>query len=95
MKLQTFIGTLAESNPFPDTALDIHWYHDQLYDDKYAVGRVARTLAGEYLGWLADPFWHEDQQFFNTQDEAKAWLVAVYQMGDHKCRIQKVKSKTN
>lgn len=95
MRLQTFIGELAESTPFTDMELDIHWYHDQLYDDKYAVGRVTQTLAGEHLGWLADPFWSEDPQFFDSQDEAKAWLVAVYQMGDHKCRIQKAKSKTN
>lgn len=80
---------------FTDIELDVHWYHQQLYDDQYAVGRVTRTLAGEHLGWIADPFWHEDQQLFNTEDEAKAWLVAVYQMGDHKCKIQKAKQKTN
>lgn len=95
MKLKTYFGTLADSTPFTDMELPIHWENDQLYDDKYAVGRVVHTLAGEQLGWMADPFWSEDPQFFDLQEEAQAWLVAVYQMGEHKCRIQKVKSKTN
>lgn len=86
---------MAKETPFTDMVLPIHWDSGELFDDMYKVGRVTRTLAGEHLGWLADPFWSEDPQFFDTEDEAKAWLLAVYQMGDHKCRIQKAKSKTS
>lgn len=71
---------------------EVHWEGINLYDDEYRVGRVVIDKPSH---WMADPFWSEDPKFFALQEEAKSWLVAVYQMGEHKCRIQKVKSKTN
>jgi hypothetical protein len=66
---------------FDDGELPVHWEDNNLYDDMYIVGRVTRTLAGEELGFMADPYWNEDMHFFNTEEEAKAWLVAMYKMG--------------
>lgn len=81
MKLQSFFGTLGHSTPFTDMELPVHWDNNKLYDDMYMVGTVTRTLAGDQHGWTADPYWNEDMQFFDTQEEAKAWLVAMYKMG--------------
>jgi hypothetical protein len=30
---------------------------------------------------MADPYWNEDMHFFDTEEEAKAWLVTMYRMG--------------
>lgn len=81
MKLQTYFGTLAESTPFTDMPLGVYWEDCELYDETFVVGRVARTLAGAAEGWMADPYWNEQMHFFDTQEEAKAWLVAMYKMG--------------
>ena len=75
------LDNLADSTPFTDVKLPVHWEHNILYDDMYVVGRVTRTLAGEHLGWVADPYWDEEMQFFETENEAKAWLLAMYKMG--------------
>lgn len=72
---------MAESTPFSDMAMPVHWDEGELYDDMYKVGRVARTLAGDQQRWMADPYWNEEMQFFNTEEEAKAWLLAMYKMG--------------
>jgi hypothetical protein len=76
------IFRMADSNPFQDMAMPVHWDDGELFDDMYKVGRVVRTLAGDQLGWMADPYWNEDQHFFDTEEEAKAWLTAMYKMGD-------------
>jgi hypothetical protein len=81
MKLQTFEGTLGKSNPFTDIELSVHWVDNKLYDDMYVVGTVTRTLAHAQSCWTADPFWDEDMQFFDTEEEAKSWLVVMYKMG--------------
>lgn len=77
MRLQTFFGKLAESTPFTDIPLEVHWYGDTLYDNDYKVGEVIQG----YSIWEAYPYWEEDPQFFDTQEEAQAWLVAMYKMG--------------
>lgn len=79
MKLRAY--NLAEHNPFSDMPTGVHWYMNELYDDNYKVGRATRTLAGDQLGWVADPYWKEEMQFFATEEEAKAWLLAMYKMG--------------
>lgn len=79
MKLRAY--NLADYTPFTDVPTGVHWYEKELFDDQYKVGRVTRTLAGEHLGWVADPYWDEAMQFFATEEEAKAWLVAMYRMG--------------
>jgi hypothetical protein len=66
---------------FDDVELPVHWENNILYDDMYVVGRVTRTLAGEELGYMADPYWNEEMHFFDTEEEARAWLVAMYKMG--------------
>jgi hypothetical protein len=66
---------------FTDMKLPVHWEDNQLYDDMYVVGQVTRTLAGDQLGWMADPYWNEEMHFFNTEEEAKAWLITMYRMG--------------
>jgi hypothetical protein len=66
---------------FTDMELPVHWEDHQLYDDMYVVGQVTRTLAGTELGWMADPYWNEDMHFFDTEEEAKAWLLTMYRMG--------------
>lgn len=81
MKLKTFIGTLAKSNPFTDVELPVHWDNNKLYDDMYMVGTVTRTLAHDRSCWTAEPYWDEAMQFFDKEEEAKAWLVAMYKMG--------------
>ncbi len=65
---------------FTDMLIGVHWYEKELFDERERVGRVTRTLAGEHLGWVADPYWDEPMQFFDNEDEAKAWLVAMYRM---------------
>lgn len=72
---------LGESTPFTDMQLPVHWDNNKLYDDMYVVGTVTRTLMHELSCWTADPYWDEDMQFFDTEEEAKAWLVAMYKMG--------------
>lgn len=69
------------ANPFLDSSLGIHWHNNELYDGNYKVGRATRTLAGDQLGWVADPYWNEDSQFFATEEEARAWLLSMYRMG--------------
>jgi len=69
------------ANPFHDKPQGIHWADNELYDDNYKVGRTTRTLAGEHLGWVADPYWDEEMHFFATEEEAKAWLLSMYKMG--------------
>lgn len=66
---------------FTDMPLGVYWEDFELYDETFVVGRVARTLAGASEGWMADPYWNEQMHFFDTQEEAKAWLVAMYKMG--------------
>lgn len=68
------------ANPFHDDSLGVHWSNNELYDDNYKVGRVTRTLAGDQLGWMADPYWNEEMQFFATEEEAKSWLLIIYRM---------------
>lgn len=53
----------------------VHWEGINLYDDEYRVGRV---VIDKPSYWVADPFWVEDVQYFETQTEAKAWLITVY-----------------
>lgn len=75
------IFRMADSTPFSDMAMPVHWDENQLYDDMYVVGRVTRTLAGDKHGWMADPYWNEEMRFFTAEEEAKAWLLAMYKMG--------------
>lgn len=77
MILKSFFGTLADSTPFTDISLDLHWYSDTLYDEDYAVGKVGRGFGV----WEAIPYWNEEEQIFETEEEARAWLVAMYRMG--------------
>jgi len=79
--LKAFPFNMAKETPFTDVEMPVHWDHNELYDDIYRVGRIIRTLAGEDLGFMSEPYWNEDAQFFNTEEEAKAWLVAMYKMG--------------
>lgn len=71
------IFRMADSTPFKDEALDVHWYNKDLYDDEYKVGTVNATFGK----WRAQPYWNEEEQEFNSEEEAKAWLVAMYKMG--------------
>lgn len=79
--MKIFGMNLADSTPFTDMQLPVHWDNNQLFDDMYAVGRVTRTLMHDQLCWSADPFWNERMHIFDTEEEAKAWLVAMYKMG--------------
>jgi len=81
MKLQSFFGTLGHSTPFTDMELPIHWDDNKLYDDMYMVGTVTRTLMHDQLCFCADPYWNEEMRFFDTEEEAKAWLLAMYRIG--------------
>lgn len=77
------IFRVAKSTPFADTKLGVHWHNRDLYDDDYKVGYVT-VFPAEQVGtakWQAHPFWNEPPQWFLTQEEAKAWLVAMYKMG--------------
>lgn len=72
------IFKMADSTPFTDIPLNVHWHNDgDLFDNDYAVGHVRQSFGA----WLAMPFWNEQEQYFDTQEEAKAWLVAMYKMG--------------
>jgi hypothetical protein len=66
---------------FTDLPMGIYWEERELYDEQFLLGRVTRTLAGDQLGWMADPFWNEDMHFFDTEEEAKSLLVTMYRMG--------------
>ena len=77
MKLKSWFGTLADSTPFKDEPLNVHWYNKDLYDNEHRVGSVY-TNFGQ---WIACPYWNESDQEFKTEEEAKAWLVAMYKMG--------------
>jgi hypothetical protein len=79
--MKIFGMTLGESNQFSNMTLPVHWDAEKLYDDMYVVGAVTRTLMHDQLCWCADPYWNEQMHFFDTEDEAKAWLVAMYKMG--------------
>ena len=50
----------------------------QLWDDTKLCGVVYRTIDT----WVARPHWEQGntQYFFDTQDEAKAFLLTVYRM---------------
>ena len=77
------IFRMAESNPFTDEPLGLHWHQGQLYDDEYKVGYVT-VFPIEQVGganWQAHPFWNEEPHWFATQEEAASWLVAMYKMG--------------
>lgn len=77
MILKSWFGTLAESTPFTDRPLGLHWYGRDLYDDEYRVGRIDVAFAQ----WHACPYWNEEDKEFDTEEEARAWLVAMYKMG--------------
>ena len=74
---------MANSTPFTDIPLNVHWHNSDLYDEDYKVGYVT-VFPREQVGganWQAHPFWNEEPHWFATQEEAKAWLVAMYKMG--------------
>lgn len=71
------IFRMADSTPFTDIPLNVHWHGKDLYDDEYKVASVFQTLGR----WEAIPHWDEQEQEFETEEEAKAWLVAMYKMG--------------
>lgn len=83
MKLSAY--NLAESNPFPDTPMGIHWYDKKhstyLYDKDYQVGRVYpfldKVMAEKYWGSLAE---ENEVVAFDSMEEAKAYLVATYRL---------------
>lgn len=56
----------------------LHWDGISLYDADYQVGQVI-IIDKKY--WRADPFWAEESHFFDTQIEAKSWLVSMYRLG--------------
>lgn len=69
---------------FPDSALGMHWverkYGSVLYDDSYQVGRIKPAFGGGY--WV-EPYWGKAdciQESLDTEEEAKAYLVALYRM---------------
>jgi hypothetical protein len=72
---------MAKSNPFQDEPFGVHWDNNGLFHDGYCVGRVVNTLAGKDLCWMAEPYWQEEAHFFDTYEEARSWLVAMYKMG--------------
>lgn len=78
MKIKDLLGTL---NPFEDSSLGVHWDRDLLCDEGYKVGHVLKIPAGDELNWRAEPYWNLEPHFFDTREEAKAWLVAMYKMG--------------
>ena len=71
------IFRMADSTPFPDQPLNVHWHNKDLYDDDYKVG----SIYNRWSKWEAIPFWNEEEQEFDTEEEARAWLVAMYKMG--------------
>jgi len=77
MILKSWFGTLADSTPFTDIPLNVHWHGLELFDEDYRVGRVDQI----WSRWAACPYWNEQEQQFDTQEEAKAWLLAMYKMG--------------
>lgn len=77
MILKSWFGTLADSTPFKDEPMGVHWYDKHLYDDDYKVGAISHN----FRQWVAHPYWNESDQEFKTEEEARAWLVAMYKMG--------------
>lgn len=76
------IFRMAHSTPFKDDPVGVHWeevgsHQHVLWDENYRVGYVAKG----FNNYRAEPYWAEEAHFFETQDEAKAWLVAMYKMG--------------
>lgn len=59
---------------------DIWWYEDKsvrkLMDGNYTVGRVEFLVTA----WQARPLWYEMSQLFNSEEEAKSWLLMMYRM---------------
>lgn len=69
---------------FPDSALGLHWHEKRNYsvliDDAYQVGRIRPAFGGGY--WV-EPYWGKAdciQESLDTEEEAKAYLVALYRM---------------
>ena len=67
---------------------NMQWICNELFDKEERVGRAVRTLAGDNLGWVADPYWGEQIHFFNTEEEAKSWLLTTYRMEGKLCMIE-------
>lgn len=54
------------------------WWREQkhkarLMNHDYALGEVAFVVTA----WQAKPFWYEQSQLFETEEEARAWLATV------------------
>lgn len=59
---------------------DIWWYEEKartfLMDGDFRVGRIQFLVTG----WQAVPLWYEMSQLFETEEEAKSWLLMMYRM---------------
>lgn len=81
MILQSFFGKLADSTPFTDAPLGVHWEElgssSVLWDEGYRVGHISKM----FETYKAEPYWNEQEQVFETLEEAQAWLLAMYRIG--------------
>lgn len=79
--MKLFGYNLGVSNPFTDEPLGVHWeergHNFVLWDDGYRVGQISKQF--DY--YQVDPFWNEETQEFKMEEEARAWLIAMYKMG--------------
>ena len=71
------------STVFPDTDLGVHWQEKKeqwiLWDRSYRIGRVRPAFGG---GYWCEPYWGKADVLdsFDTEEEAKAFLVAIYRL---------------
>jgi hypothetical protein len=42
----------------------------------YSVGETSFVITA----WQAKPYWYEMSQLFETEEEAKSWLAAMYRL---------------
>ena len=63
-----------------DVSADIWWnvfrHKTKLMDRHYSVGETSFVVTA----WQAKPYWYEQSQLFQTEEEAKSWLAAMYRL---------------
>ena len=65
----------------PENALAEIWWNvfrhkTKLMDGHYSVGETSFVETA----WQAKPYWYEMSQLFQTEEEAKSWLAAMYRL---------------